>query len=46
VVSQADAATLIAEARDGGMIDLHSDGLARQRGITSLDEVLRVTGTA
>jgi general secretion pathway protein E len=47
VVTQADAATLIAEARDGGMIDLHSDGLAKAAaGITSLDEVLRVTGTA
>lgn len=47
VVSQADAATLIAEARDGGMIDLQRDGLAKAAaGITSLDEVLRVTGTA
>jgi general secretion pathway protein E len=47
VVSRADAATLIAEARAGGMVDLHSDGLAKAAaGITSLDEVMRVTGTA
>src|SRR4051794_6602169 len=47
VVSKADAATLTAEARNGGIIDLHSDGLAKAAaGITSLDEVLRVTGTA
>jgi general secretion pathway protein E len=47
VVSRADASTLIAEARAGGMVDLHSDGLAKAAaGITSLDEVMRVTGTA
>ncbi len=46
VVAQADATTLVAEARAGGMVDLHSDGLAKAAaGITSLDEVLRVTGT-
>jgi type II secretory ATPase GspE/PulE/Tfp pilus assembly ATPase PilB-like protein len=29
------------------MVDLHSDGLAKAAaGITSLDEVMRVTGTA
>ena len=47
VVSQTGAATLLAEARAGGMVDLHSDGLGKAAaGITSLDEVLRVTGTA
>jgi len=47
VVAQSDAATLIAEARAGGMVDLHSDGLAKAAaGITSLDEVMRVTGAA
>jgi general secretion pathway protein E len=46
VVVRADAATLLAEAREGGLVDLHSDGLAKAAaGITSLDEVLRVTGT-
>ncbi|HEX3861982.1 MAG TPA: GspE/PulE family protein [Stellaceae bacterium] len=47
VVAQAGAATLLAEARAGGLIDLHSDGLAKAAaGLTSLDEVLRVTGAA
>jgi general secretion pathway protein E len=45
VVARADAATLLAQARAGGLIDLHSDGLGKAAaGITSLDEVLRVTG--
>jgi general secretion pathway protein E len=45
VVAGADAATLLSEAQAGGLIDLHGDGLAKAvAGITSLDEVLRVTG--
>jgi len=45
VVTHADAATLLAEARAGGLVDLHSDGLAKAAaGITSLDDVLRATG--
>jgi general secretion pathway protein E len=45
VVGGADAGTLLAEARAGGLVDLHSDGLAKAAaGITSLDEVLRATG--
>ena len=47
VVSRSDGATLLARARAGGMVELHSDGLSKAAaGITSLDEVLRVTGTA
>jgi general secretion pathway protein E len=45
VVAGADAAAMLAEARAGGLIDLHGDGLAKAAaGVTSLDEVLRVTG--
>jgi general secretion pathway protein E len=45
VVTRAGAEELRAAAVAGGMIDLKSDGLAKARaGITSLDEVLRVTG--
>jgi general secretion pathway protein E len=45
VVGGADAGVLLAEARAGGFVDLHSDGLAKAAaGITSLDEVLRATG--
>ena len=47
ITSQADAATLLAEARAGGLVDLLSDGLAKAiAGVTSLDEVLRVAGSA
>ncbi|MBV9826750.1 MAG: type II/IV secretion system protein [Alphaproteobacteria bacterium] len=47
VVAQADAATLMAAARAGGLVDLHTDGLDKAAaGITSLDEVARVTGAA
>ena len=47
VMSRSDSATLAARARAGGMVDLYSDGLGKAAaGITSLDEVLRVTGTA
>jgi type II secretory ATPase GspE/PulE/Tfp pilus assembly ATPase PilB-like protein len=45
VITGADATALLSEARAGGFVDLHSDGLAKAAaGITSLDEVLRVTG--
>jgi general secretion pathway protein E len=45
VIAGADGGALIAEAQAGGFVDLHSDGLAKAAaGITSLDEVLRVTG--
>ena len=45
VIAGADATGLLSEARAGGFVDLHSDGLAKAAaGITSLDEVLRVTG--
>ena len=45
VIAGADATALLSEARAGGFVDLHSDGLAKAAaGITSLDEVLRVTG--
>jgi general secretion pathway protein E len=45
VTTRADPATLAAEARAGGMIELRQDGFAKvAAGITSLDEVLRVTG--
>jgi general secretion pathway protein E len=45
VVAGADAAALVVAARAGGLVDLHGDGLAKAAaGITSLDEVLRVTG--
>ena len=47
VVSRADGATLLALAKAGGMVDMLSDGFAKARsGITSLQEVLRVTGHA
>ena len=45
VIAGADATALLSEARGGGFVDLHSDGLAKAAaGITSLEEVLRVTG--
>ena len=45
VVARAGAEELRAAALAGGMIDLKADGLAKAAaGITSLDEVLRVTG--
>ena len=47
VVERRDAATLLAEARAGGTIALYHDGMAKAAaGITSLEEVLRVTGAA
>jgi general secretion pathway protein E len=46
VVARADAGALLAEAFAGGFVDLHSDGLSKAiAGVTSLEEVLRVTGT-
>jgi general secretion pathway protein E len=46
VVAGADAATLLAQARAGGLVDLQSDAIAKAaQGITSIDEVMRVTGT-
>jgi general secretion pathway protein E len=45
VVARAGADELRAAALAGGMIDMRSDGLAKAAaGVTSLDEVLRVTG--
>ncbi|MBV9859449.1 MAG: type II/IV secretion system protein [Alphaproteobacteria bacterium] len=45
VLDRAGHAELLAAARAGGMIDLRSDGLAKAAaGVTSLEEVLRVTG--
>src|SRR3954447_4457786 len=45
VIAAADAGALFAEPHAGGFLDLHSDGLAKATaGITSLEEVLRVTG--
>jgi general secretion pathway protein E len=45
VVARAGAEELREAALAGGMVDLRSDGLAKAgAGITSLDEVLRVTG--
>jgi general secretion pathway protein E len=45
VVARADAAALALAVRAGGMIDMRSDGLAKAAaGITSVEEVLRVTG--
>ena len=45
VLARADAAEIMAAAREGGMVDLRRDGLAKvAAGETSLDEVLRVTG--
>jgi general secretion pathway protein E len=47
IVAHADAQSLQAEARAGGMTDLRTDGLKKaMAGITSLEEVLRVTGMA
>jgi general secretion pathway protein E len=47
VVARAGAEELREAALAGGMIDLNSDGFAKaQAGITSLDEVMRVTGVA
>lgn len=46
VIARAGAAELRAAALAGGMVDLQSDGLAKAaQGITSVDEVLRVTGS-
>jgi general secretion pathway protein E len=45
VVAHAGAEELFDAARAGGMIDLRSDGFAKAAaGVTSIDEVLRVTG--
>jgi general secretion pathway protein E len=45
VIAGADAASLRGTARASGMIDLRRDGIAKvAAGITSLDEVARVTG--
>jgi general secretion pathway protein E len=45
VVGHAGAEELLEAARAGGMVDLRSDGFAKAAaGITSVDEVLRVTG--
>jgi general secretion pathway protein E len=45
VVTRAGADALREAARAGGMVEMRSDGLAKAAaGITSLDEVLRVTG--
>lgn len=47
VVARAGADELREAALAGGMIDLRSDGIAKAgAGITSLEEVLRVTGAA
>ena len=45
VVARAGTEELRASALAGGMIELKSDGIAKAKaGVTSLDEVLRVTG--
>jgi general secretion pathway protein E len=47
VLTRADAPTLLAEARMRGLVELRSDGLMKAlAGITSLEEVMRVTGAA
>jgi general secretion pathway protein E len=47
ILARADAQALAREARVAGMIDLRTDGLRKAlQGTTSLEEVLRVTGTA
>jgi general secretion pathway protein E len=47
VLGRADVKKLNAEARASGMVDLRTDGLTKAAaGITSVDEVLRVTGLA
>jgi general secretion pathway protein E len=47
VLARADLPTVIREAKARGMVDLRSDGIAKAAaGITSLEEVFRVTGTA
>ena len=47
VAARADPAALLAHARASGMVDLLGDGLSKAAaGVTSLDEVLRVTGAA
>jgi general secretion pathway protein E len=47
VLGRADVKALNAAARAGGMVDLRSDGLRKvASGVTSVDEVLRVTGLA
>jgi general secretion pathway protein E len=47
VVARAGPEALLEAAIAGGMVDLKGDGLAKAAaGITSLDEVLRVTGAA
>ncbi|CBV42663.1 Flp pilus assembly complex ATPase component TadA [Halomonas elongata] len=44
LMGHADAATLEAAAREKGLVTLHEDGLRQAlAGVTSLDEVLRVT---
>jgi general secretion pathway protein E len=45
IVARADASALLAAAHVGGMVDLRTDGLTKAlAGVTSLEEVLRVTG--
>jgi general secretion pathway protein E len=47
VIQRAGTEELRAAALAGGMIELHDDGLAKaEAGITSRDEVMRVTGAA
>jgi general secretion pathway protein E len=47
VLARAGVSELLALARTGGMVDLRSDGLGKAAaGITSLEEVLRVTGAS
>jgi general secretion pathway protein E len=47
ILARADGPTLRAAGRAGGMVDLRTDGLKKAiAGITSLEEVLRVTGDA
>ncbi|HLY44319.1 MAG TPA: GspE/PulE family protein [Stellaceae bacterium] len=47
ITAQADTAALAARVRAAGLVDLNSDGLAKAAaGVTSLAEVLRVTGSA
>jgi general secretion pathway protein E len=47
ILAQADQRALLEAAREGGMVDLYNDGLSKAvAGITSLEEVLRVTRAA
>ncbi len=47
ILGRADARALHEAARAGGLVDLRRDGLAKAcAGVTSLDEVLRVTGAS